>query len=37
MNVQDDEDRRYMDRSVRHILAHLPTRATLERLLEAVG
>ncbi|WFE29055.1 phosphotransferase [Solwaraspora sp. WMMD791] len=30
------EDRRYADRSVRHLLAHLPTRATLERLLDAV-
>lgn len=32
-----DEERRYADRSVRHLLAHLPTRATLERLLEAAS
>jgi hypothetical protein len=29
----DDEDRRYADRSVRHLLSHLPTRAALEQLL----
>jgi hypothetical protein len=33
----DDEDRRYADRSVRHLLTHLPTRATLELLLDAVS
>lgn len=31
------EDRRYADRSVRHVLTNLPTRTTLERLLAAVG
>ncbi|MFI7678944.1 phosphotransferase [Actinophytocola sp. NPDC049390] len=31
-----DEDRRYSARSVRHVLAHLPTRAALERLVEVV-
>lgn len=35
--AHDDEDRRYADRSVRHLLAHLPTRAALEKLLDAVG
>ncbi|WJK39464.1 phosphotransferase [Solwaraspora sp. WMMA2056] len=30
------EDRRYADRSVHHLLTHLPTRTTLERLLDAV-
>ncbi|MFV2085909.1 hypothetical protein [Micromonospora sp. LOL_021] len=31
------EEQRYADRSVRHLLAHLPTRTTLERLLDAVA
>lgn len=30
----DGEDRRHADRSVRHLLAHLPTRSTLEQLLD---
>ena len=30
----DGEDRRYADRSVRHLLTHLPTLADLERLLD---
>jgi hypothetical protein len=30
------EERRYADRGVRHVLTHLATRATLERLLETV-
>ncbi|MGN9906983.1 phosphotransferase [Phytohabitans sp. LJ34] len=30
------DDRRYADRSVGHVLTHLATRSTLERLLEAV-
>ncbi|MEO3748192.1 phosphotransferase [Plantactinospora sp. B5E13] len=30
----DPEDRRYADRSVTHLLSHLPTRSTLERLLD---
>jgi Ser/Thr protein kinase RdoA (MazF antagonist) len=29
------EDRRYADRDVRHLLGHLPTRATYERVLDA--
>ena len=33
--VRDAEDRRYADRSVAHLLAHLPTRSLLERLLDA--
>jgi len=31
-----DEDRRYADRGVRHLLTHLPTRALLEQLLDVV-
>jgi hypothetical protein len=31
------EDRRFADRSVRHVLAHLPALATFEELLAAVG
>ncbi|MCW6011063.1 phosphotransferase [Micromonospora sp. CPCC 205371] len=34
LTARDEEIRRYQDRSVRHLLAHLPTRATLERLLD---
>lgn len=33
LDVSENEDRRYADRSVRHLLSHLPTRATLEKLL----
>lgn len=33
MTVTSDEDRRYASRSVRHVLAHLPSRAALERLV----
>ncbi|GAA3934762.1 hypothetical protein [Actinoplanes auranticolor] len=29
------EDVRYTDRNVRHLLTHLPSRATYERVLEA--
>jgi hypothetical protein len=36
MDAGDDEDRRFADRSVRHVLAHLPALATLEGLLAAV-
>lgn len=36
MEAQDDEDRRFSERGVRHVLAHLPTLAILEQLLEAV-
>jgi Ser/Thr protein kinase RdoA (MazF antagonist) len=31
--ARDDEDRRHADRGVRHLLANLPTRAALDRLL----
>jgi hypothetical protein len=37
LNAGDNEDRRYADRSVRHLLTHLPTRANLERLLEVAA
>jgi aminoglycoside phosphotransferase (APT) family kinase protein len=36
MEAGDDEDRRFAERGVRHVLTHLPTLATLERLLDAV-
>lgn len=36
LEAPDGEDRRYADRSVRHLLAHLPTRASFDRLLDAV-
>ncbi|MEV2237524.1 phosphotransferase [Micromonospora sp. NPDC049891] len=35
LNAPDDEERRYADRSVAHLLSQLPTRAVLEQLLEA--
>jgi Putative homoserine kinase type II (protein kinase fold) len=31
----NDDDRRFVERSVRHVLAHLPTTSTLENLVEA--
>lgn len=34
--AMDGEDRRFSERGVRHVLAHLPTLATLERLLDVV-
>ena len=34
LTATGDEDRRYSERSVRHLLAHLPTRAALERLVD---
>jgi hypothetical protein len=34
LNARDDEDARYSDRNVRHLLTHLPSRATFERVLE---
>jgi len=37
LDAKTDEDRRYADRNMRHLLTHLPTRATLERLLDAAG
>lgn len=36
VDAGDDEDRRFAERGVRHVLAHLPTLTTLERLLDAV-
>jgi Ser/Thr protein kinase RdoA (MazF antagonist) len=36
LDAPDGEQRTYADRSVRHLLAHLPTRASFERLLDAV-
>ncbi|MFC6015223.1 hypothetical protein ACFP2T_03315 [Plantactinospora solaniradicis] len=33
LDTHEREDRRYADRSVRHLLSHLPTRAILEQLL----
>jgi Ser/Thr protein kinase RdoA (MazF antagonist) len=35
LDAKTDEDRRYADRNMRHLLTHLPTRSTLERLLDA--
>ncbi|MBQ1026411.1 aminoglycoside phosphotransferase family protein [Micromonospora sp. C95] len=35
LEAADDEERRYADRSVAHLLTHLPTRAVLEQLLDA--
>jgi hypothetical protein len=34
LNPTDDQTRRFHDRGVSHLLAHLPTRATYERLVE---
>jgi hypothetical protein len=34
---RDEQARRVFERSVAHLLAHMPTRATYERLLEAAG
>ncbi|MFF5216106.1 phosphotransferase [Micromonospora sp. NPDC000442] len=34
LEARDDEERRYADRSVAHLLSHLPTRAVLEQLLD---
>ena len=36
LTAGDDETRRHFDRSVSHLLAHLPTRGTYERLLDIV-
>jgi Ser/Thr protein kinase RdoA (MazF antagonist) len=37
LDAKTDEDRRYADRNMRHLLTHLPSRATLEQLLDAAG
>src|SRR5690242_14314685 len=34
LTARDDENRRHVDRGVRHLLTHLPTRALLEQLLD---
>jgi Ser/Thr protein kinase RdoA (MazF antagonist) len=34
LDAADEEDRRHADRSVRHLLSHLPSRSTMERLLD---
>ncbi|NEE01945.1 phosphotransferase enzyme family protein [Phytoactinopolyspora halotolerans] len=36
LTSREDEDRRHADRSVSHLLSHLPTRATFERILGEV-
>lgn len=35
LNATGDEDTRYTDRNVRHLLTHLPTRQTFEQVLDA--
>jgi Ser/Thr protein kinase RdoA (MazF antagonist) len=35
MDASTNGDQQYADRSVRHLLSHLPTRATIEQLLDA--
>ena len=35
LNADGEEEVRYTDRNVRHLLTHLPSRATFERVLEA--
>jgi aminoglycoside phosphotransferase (APT) family kinase protein len=35
LHAHGEEDARYADRNVRHLLTHLPSRATFERVLEA--
>jgi hypothetical protein len=37
LNARSEEDVRYADRNMRHLLTHLPTRATYEKVLEALG
>jgi Ser/Thr protein kinase RdoA (MazF antagonist) len=34
LNPGDDEDARYLSRNVRHLLTHLPSRATFEKVLD---
>jgi hypothetical protein len=34
LNARGEEDVRYTDRNVRHLLTHLPSRATFERVLD---
>jgi hypothetical protein len=36
LDAKGDEDHRYMERHVRHILVHAPTRAFLEQVLDVV-
>ncbi|GAB3840700.1 hypothetical protein GCM10029963_09860 [Micromonospora andamanensis] len=35
LDADDEQERRYADRSVAHLLSHLPTRVVLEQLLDA--
>ncbi|MCA2218917.1 phosphotransferase [Jidongwangia harbinensis] len=35
LHAHEEEDVRFTDRNIRHLLTHLPTRATFERVLEA--
>lgn len=37
LDASSEEDQRYADRNVWHLLAHLPSRATYERILDAVS
>lgn len=37
LHVNGDEDRRHADRSVRHLLTHLPSRAIYEQVLAVTG
>lgn len=37
LTVDTVEDRRYTDRDVRHLITHLPSRATYEQVLDAAG
>jgi thiamine kinase-like enzyme len=35
LNASGTEDQRYTDRNIRHLLTHLPSRATYEKVLDA--
>jgi hypothetical protein len=37
LNASGDEDARYADRNIRHLLTHLPSTTTYTRVLEALG
>ncbi len=37
LDAGDHEEQRFVDRSLQHLLSHLPTRATLEQLLSVAG
>lgn len=36
LNAEGEEDVRFHDRNIRHLLTHLPSRTTYEQLLETV-